>query len=191
MTVSNALWYGKLTKSLESARHQPESRYIQLATVAQDGAPNVRTVVFRGFEQQSDTLYVVTDTRSEKIGELQHLPKACICWYFSRTREQYRLFSRVKIHTTNTQQELVQKHWMKMSDAGKRQFMWGEPGLPIQEGRALRVEAIPEDAPSHFCVLALDVYKVDYLTLRGNPQHREIHWRSEEGCNWQHCIVTP
>lgn len=183
-------WQSKLMKSLESCRHQPESRYFQLATVTADAKPNVRTVVFRGFDDTSDTLYVVTDTRTQKIAELRHSPHVCVSWYFSRTREQYRIYSQAVIHEMQNNDALVQLHWQKMSDAGKRQFLWGEPRSPLGDTRELRIESIPTQAPEHFCVLSLRIDSLDYLTLRGNPQHRELHYKDDKG-EWQVRAVTP
>lgn len=59
-----ALWRSFLVKSLEANNHLPNAKFMQLATVRPDGRPSVRTVVFRGFHNNSDQITFTTDTRS-------------------------------------------------------------------------------------------------------------------------------
>ncbi|KAI5054742.1 hypothetical protein GOP47_0029887 [Adiantum capillus-veneris] len=51
------------------------SSYFQLATVRRDGRPANRTVVFRGFVEESNILQFTTDYRSNKIEEILHNPR--------------------------------------------------------------------------------------------------------------------
>ncbi|GIL90851.1 hypothetical protein Vretifemale_18572 [Volvox reticuliferus] len=63
------IWRDKIQKSLSKNKHLANSRYVQLATVRQDGRPANRTVVFRGFlADDDDCLTFVTDSRSRKVG---------------------------------------------------------------------------------------------------------------------------
>ena len=39
-----------------------------------------RTVVYRGFDGESDRLTFVTDARSSKIEDLAHEPRVELCW---------------------------------------------------------------------------------------------------------------
>ena len=39
-----------------------------------------RTVVYRGFDGDSDRLTFVTDARSSKIEDLAHEPRVELCW---------------------------------------------------------------------------------------------------------------
>ena len=58
-----APWRSLLVKSLETNKHLPNAKFMQLATVRPDGRPSVRTVVFRGFHNESDQVTFTTDTR--------------------------------------------------------------------------------------------------------------------------------
>ncbi len=58
-----APWRSLLMKSLETNKHLPNAKFMQLATVRPDGRPSVRTVVFRGFHNDSDQVTFTTDTR--------------------------------------------------------------------------------------------------------------------------------
>jgi hypothetical protein len=84
----------------------------------------------------------------------------------------------------------VKQHWNKLSDAGKKQFLWGEPGTPRNDGSALQVEGDFDEVPPHFCVILLAVDRVVYLNLRGNPQSREWHQKDANG-NWVSQSLIP
>ena len=55
------------------------ARWLQLATVAADGTPRVRTLVFRGWGAASH-LDLLTDGRSAKLAELQANPAVELAW---------------------------------------------------------------------------------------------------------------
>ncbi len=80
-----------LVLAIHQNRHAPYSRFVQMATVRRDVRPANRTVVFRGFLNDSPRLTFVTDARSEKVAELEHCPWCQICWYFPVTHEQFRI----------------------------------------------------------------------------------------------------
>lgn len=126
-------WKQSLTKSLHQTRSTPESRYFQLATVDKDGFPFCRTVVYRGLTDNNQ-LVVVSDTRTEKYQQLMQNQHAEACWYFAKTREQYRFRCTGSIVTVLDDQPLVSAHWNKLSDAGKKQFLWGNPGSERTSG---------------------------------------------------------
>ena len=65
-------------------------RYVQIATVREDGRPANRTVVFRGFLWETEKLTFVTDSRSCKVQEVAKNPWCELAWYFPDSREQYR-----------------------------------------------------------------------------------------------------
>lgn len=182
-------WRQGLTKSLHQSRNLPESRYFQLATVDGNDRPFCRTVVFRGITDDNK-LVVISDTRSEKYGQLCLNPSAQICWYFSKTREQYRFSCVATIATASQDSELVRQHWNKLSDAGKKQFLWGVPGTPRNDGSALQIQGDFSEVPPHFCVIMLAIDSVDYLNLRGNPQSREWHQKDANG-NWVSQSLIP
>ena len=114
-------WRQGLTKSLHQTRSMPESRYVQLTSVDESGFPHCRTVVFRGLTDNNE-LVVISDTRSEKYQQLLKRPQAQVCWYFSKTREQYRFTCNATVLTAQQDETLVREQWNKLSDAGKKQF---------------------------------------------------------------------
>ncbi|MCA1991428.1 MAG: pyridoxamine 5'-phosphate oxidase family protein, partial [Coleofasciculus sp. S288] len=89
--MSLAPWRSLLASALHKNRSLPYARYFQLATIRADGRPANRTVVFRGFLDSTNQLKIITDTRSQKAEQIDHQPWGEVCWYFPKTREQFRL----------------------------------------------------------------------------------------------------
>jgi pyridoxamine 5'-phosphate oxidase len=172
-TMSLPPWRSIISGALHRNRSLPASRYLQLATVNQQNRPANRTVVFRGWRDPESQLQFVTDARSAKATEISHNPWAEACWYFSKTREQFRITGELQlidIHSPIYQPER-QAAWEKMSDAGKVQFYWPQPGADRIEDEFAEAE-ITAAPPTDFCLLLLSPTMVDRLELRGNPQTR-------------------
>lgn len=203
-----APWRSPLARALHRNRSRPDSRYLQLATLAQDGTPRNRTVVFRGFYPDSDRLMVVTDTRSDKAQSLGLQPcnprtMGAACWYFPITREQFRLRGSLTLvvgpgpgdqATEDQKQEGKQaaRHqtWQALSSKARQQFTWPHPGHPRAEGAEFsQVEPDPVVPPDTFGLLLLDPIGVDHLELRGEPQQRWQYVR--QGSFWHQEAVNP
>jgi PPOX class probable FMN-dependent enzyme len=89
--MSLAPWRSLITRALHQNRSLVYSRYLQLATVRENGFPANRTVVFRGFLDDTNQLKFITDIRSEKAEQILKQSAAEVCWYFPNTREQFRI----------------------------------------------------------------------------------------------------
>ena len=72
-------------KQLSSALiHKKHSfRYFTLTTLSLDGGPHSRTVVLRGFDPEKLTFSIYTDSRSEKMKELNKDSRAEFLFYDS------------------------------------------------------------------------------------------------------------
>lgn len=184
-------WRQRLVKSLYQSRGTPESRYFQLATQSADGMLHNRTVVCRGLDDELDALWLITDTRSQKVSDIQNNPRAAVCWYIAKTREQYRFSVTCEVFTTNNHAQLCQQYWQSLSEQAKTQFLWGKPGQERLNVAETLVAEMPMEAtpPAHFCVLRLDIHDVDYLSLRGNPQIREHY--DLDGAKWRLNEIIP
>lgn len=176
--MSLAPWRSPLSRALHRNRSQPDARYVQLATLRPEGRPANRTVVFRGFlDDDSNALQFVSDARSEKVDQLQHTLQAEACWYFPKTREQFRLGGVLDLITADTgdRQTARQSAWAKLSDNARLQFIWPDPGQPRGDA-PFPTEPPPENEPVPcFCLLLLYADRVDHLELRGDPQNRTVY----------------
>ena len=71
-------WRPLLRGARQREGRAPQARWLQLASVAADGSPRVRTLVFRGWAAAA-TLDLLTDGRSAKAAELQREPRVELC----------------------------------------------------------------------------------------------------------------
>jgi PPOX class probable FMN-dependent enzyme len=139
-------------------------------------------VVFRGFLEDTNQLKFVTDARSEKIEQIAQVPYGEACWYFPKTREQFRLSGKLILVTHDSVdpslQTARQRSWQDLSDAARTQFVWSDSDKPTDEDdeAAIDPQILSPTMPlSQFCMLLLDPTQVDHLELRGNPQIRSIY----------------
>ncbi|MDY6782435.1 MAG: pyridoxamine 5'-phosphate oxidase family protein [Cyanobacteriota bacterium] len=160
-----APWRSAVARSLHLNRAKPHARYFQLATVTDTGEPRNRTVVFRGFVEKTNKIKIITDIRSEKVGQIQHKPRGEICWYFTQTREQFRLDGQlILIEDTHPEPQWQQERsqtWAVLSEAARLQFVSSDS------------EEIAHP-PSNFCLLLLDPERVYHLQLRVTPHERQL-----------------
>ncbi|MEM8603707.1 MAG: Npun_F5749 family FMN-dependent PPOX-type flavoprotein [Cyanobacteria bacterium P01_H01_bin.121] len=213
MDTSLAPWRSPLSRALHRNRSLAYSRYLQLATVDQAGHPANRTVVFRGFREGSNQLKFITDWRSQKIEQLAQQPWAEACWYFPKTREQFRLAGRitcVEAATTTPELQAVRRQqWQQLSANARSQFFWPPPGLPRNPGtQPTEVALVPDREleptgspqvvepsdpavpPPTYSLLLLEPSKVDHLELRGTPQNRQQYHLETDG-TWQKAELNP
>ena len=193
--MSIAPWRSPLARALHLNCSLAYARYLQLATVRADGRPANRTLVFRGFQTDSDRLKFVTDSRSQKPEQIEHQPWAEACWYFPETREQFRLHGYLTLVKADNPDAVLQQArqtaWQETSDATRLQFTWPDPGKP-------KADAAFEQAPpnaieplANFCLLLLNPVIVDRLELRGEPQNRTIYEWDEIQEIWTVQMVNP
>jgi len=199
--MSLSPWRSHLARNLSQHRSQPQSRYLQLATVGMDGRPANRTIVFRGFldrpdQLKTDQLKFVTDVRSQKASHIQHNPYGEVCWYFTKTREQFRIAGTLHLITSDEPNPSMQQArrigWQELSDSGRSQFSWADPGQPSADSSEISLGEPPDrDHPlKHFCLLLLEPTQVDHLELRGNPQSRCLYVCDLDR-NWSSQSINP
>lgn len=198
MSASSATWKHLLLKALETNSHLKHSSYFQLATVSPNGRPSNRTVVFRGFEGDSDRIQINTDIRTRKIEELKHCPFAEICWYFTDSWEQFRINGRMDIidetYPDLSKHQERERSWFASSARSKLQYVGPYPGLPsISEEPPKEVHLDPTSGPvNSFCLLILDPYQVDYLNLKSNERVTFLSTQNADGHkSWVTETVNP
>lgn len=190
-----APWRLLLAHALHRNRSLAYARYWQLATVRPDGRPANRTVVFRGFLEDTNQLKLITDVRSEKAMQISQSPWGEGCWYFPKTREQLRFLGRLTLvdghHPDAMLLKARQMQWHDLSDAARLQFGWAHPGQLRDPADAFSPPPPDPQAPlPNFCLLLLDPVQVDHLELRGNPQNRDRYTLADGG-TWQVEAINP
>ena len=106
--------------------------------------------------EDTNKLKIITDTRSEKITEIQNRSSGEICWYFTNTREQFRIAGNIIIINSNHQESELQRvresTWQDLSDNARIQFAWPHPGESRANPEAFSPQQLDEKNPlDNFC----------------------------------------
>ena len=206
-------WRQSLARSLHVSRSKPEAKFFQAANAYLPGdnldGKNVivenRTMVHRGFVDNTQTLLAITDIRSDKVFGWQLSASTQLCWYFTKSREQYRISANVfligskgfitnNVHATNSMwmseeeaSKIRSTVWSNLSEKSKSQFYWPAPKHAL--GQSVAETEEKNIIPTTFCVVCFDPYYVDYVNLTTEPQTREIHQLLD--AKWTHSTVNP
>ena len=191
MTVASSPlppWRPLLKAAQQKEGRSPMSRWLQLATVASDGSPRIRTLVFRGWRDGS-SLELFTDARSSKVEDLAAEPRVELCWLLPKARCQFRLRGVALRLEPERQQELERQHWSQLRPEGRALWGWPSPGQPLEPDAHFPL-AIPDGTPTPDCfaLLSLKIHQVELLELTSTP-HRRRRWIANNG--WQVTDLNP
>ncbi|MFM7085741.1 MAG: pyridoxamine 5'-phosphate oxidase family protein [Cyanobium sp.] len=166
----------------------PQARWLQLASVATDGTPRVRTLVFRGWAGPA-VLDLLSDGRSAKASELARQPAVELCWLLPRARCQFRLRGSLQRLPPAEELQERQRHWQALTPGGRALWGWPAPGENL-ERQAPFPEQLPDDTPlpEHLLLLRIQLSQVEQLELIGHP-HRRRRWRAAS--DWQEESLNP
>lgn len=147
-----------------------------LASVADDGAPALRTVVLRAWDPAARELRVHTDARSPKAAELRARPRAALLAYDPGRRVQVRIGGRVALHAADAVAEAA---WAASRPASRTCYAaTAAPGAPIATPGAAPTDA--ELGWPNFVVVRLLVEELDYLSL-AHAGHRRARFTWADG----------
>lgn len=181
-------WRPLLRAARQREGRNPHARWLQLGSVAPDGSPRLRTLVFRGWAGPAQ-LDLLTDGRSAKSAELKAEPRVELCWLLPKARMQFRL--RGQRLTLIAAAELLarQRHWQQLRPKARALWGWPEPGVPLDAGAAFPAElADGTPLPECFALVRIVVEQVELLELTGVP-HQRRRWRAER--SWQEEPLNP
>ena len=181
-------WRPLLRGAREREGRSAAARWLQLATLAADGTPRVRTLVFRGWGGPA-ALDLLSDARSAKAAELEGQPAVELCWLLPRARCQFRLRGRVEALPPERLAQERQRHWQALSPAGRALWGWPAPGAPL-EANAPFPAALGDDTPlpEHLLLLRIALAQVELLELTGHP-HQRRRWRL--AADWREEALNP
>lgn len=167
-------------------RNAPQAE-VQVATVAPEGSPAVRTVLLRGVSVEGNP-YFFTDARSRKADHLRQNPRLSLLAWFPKTGEQFRLSGAARLHGWHAEgawAELRQRAWAALAPHEHQPFLGPPPGqllLPRLD------RPVPPGPPQEFLVVSLEVTEADWL-VEGAPPTR-VGCR-KVGSTWVDQLLTP
>tara|TARA_B100000214_G_C23826506_1_gene562167 strand:+ start:114 stop:656 length:543 start_codon:yes stop_codon:yes gene_type:complete len=177
-------WYSQFISFQKKERNLKSCRWIQLATVALDNTPRVRTVVFRGWTDSYD-MEILTDKRSQKYRELEENNNVEICWLFSKSSCQFRFRGKSKFEYG----EAIHDHWKKLNDKSKEMWSWPSPGSKyIFNDKDVFPSNKNHKLIDNFLLIKIEIDHVDQLILK-QPMHIRKKWIKSD--NWIEQRIYP
>ncbi len=149
-----------------------------LATAADNGLVNARTVVLRDVDAALRTLVVFTDSRSPKVSEIGKQQAGLFVFWSSRLSWQVRARVTLSIQTSGPE---VDAYWQQVSQsAGARDYMAQTAPGTVCAGAANTAGA--DTGTPHFAVMKAQVTEMDWLEL-GRGGHRRARILAD-GWEW-------
>lgn len=175
-------WFADFMEDVAHFRKRPIA---QLATMAADGRPAVRSVVLRGLTE-TGAFWFTADGRSRKPAS----GDAEVCIWLPERSTQWRFAGGLALHAPGSEgagvQRLLDEGWA-VTDADARRQMVGPPPGTVRNPEDA-VPPVPERMPANFRVGLLTPNHVDRLVL-SRPHQRTI-WRPVDGA-WDGSEVHP
>lgn len=159
-------------------------RVVSFCTAGADG-PAVRSVILRGVDVEHKRLVFYTDSRSQKMTDLQHNAAVALLFWNPRSNEQLRLTGKAYCQTDDT---VVNRHWERIPDYARKDYATlSAPGATLN-GEVLHDFS---KAREHFTVLEVRAEQMDWLKLdREGHQRAGYIWNVETG-TWTETTLVP
>ncbi len=177
-------WLSHIISAQKKEGNLGSARWVQLATIASDSSPRVRTVVFRGWSDSYE-LEILTDKRSQKYKEIELNNNVEICWFFLRSKCQFRLRGTARIDLGNDKNHF----WQELSKKAKSMWGWPNPGELFEEeqnNKLISKENI--NKYDNFILLKIRITQVEKLLLE-KPLHIRKRWIRQK--DWLEERINP
>jgi 3-hydroxyisobutyrate dehydrogenase len=164
-------------KDRKSAFHTPS-----IATITDEGAPSVRTVVLRGCDMAAKTLRFHTDTRSGKIAELTQNPQAALHFYDANAKIQLRLAAKLETASGAT----YDAAWANTRPMSRECYQVTQsPGSLIDDPYQVAFDAATtQDGEAHFVPVVAHILKMEWLYLAARGHRRALFDFEQDTQNW-------
>ena len=143
---------------------------MQLATVGEDGAPKIRTIVLRSFNEASTSLSFITDLRSPKAN-----PCVSLAGFDNERVVQLRIDGRAEIIEDETRRR---DFWNALRPHTHILFRSAlPPGTVLASPNEMETDdSDPATAYARFCLVEIVISHVERLDLSSEP-HRRCSFR--------------
>lgn len=156
-------------------------RYFTLAT-CQNQNVRQRTVVLRKLLNDFELVFF-TDTRSQKVADIQENPQVSGLFYHPKKLLQLQIVGKAEFITDPEQ---LQQFWSMVGEHAKKDYTTElAPGSSIQHPDQIHYNF---EAP-HFCPMKIVPRQIEYLQLQ-RPNHLRMLFTKEEG-EWSSQFLTP
>ncbi|CAI2168645.1 3161_t:CDS:2 [Funneliformis geosporum] len=189
--------------------------------------PANRSVIFRGFIKddensfESDLFCITTDIRSGKVDQLSKNSAFEICWWFSKSREQFRMAGNAYVLSLSFYSKFpftklssyfpptcnfdwnkeLRSQFEKISDELRANLTYPTPGSPLQNenfikklgviGKNDRDNELIQKSFENFALVIFEVEEVDRVELAIDP-HKRTNWKlNNQTGEWTEQRVHP
>lgn len=166
---------------------------VALATVDEDGLPNVRMVLLKGFDARGFVFY--TNFESQKGQEILGQKKAAMCFHWKSLRRQIRLRGDVEVVSDAEADEYYQSRPL-----GSRIGAWASKQSRPLEGRFALEKAVAEytakyalgnvPRPPHWSGFRIIPRSIEFWHDRKFRLHDRIEFR-RDGDSWSKVRMYP
>ena len=162
-----------------------------IATGTQRGA-DVRMVVLRRVDKDRKYVWFYTDSRAEKVLQLEACPIAALLFWDSEQQLQLRLSIETRLHTDDY---IADDHWKALAVSGRKAYLSElvpgseqpnpYPGFPDQLAGKLPTAEESEAGRKNFAVIECRVLAMEYLHLSRSGQTRaRFQYEPESRMAW-------
>lgn len=183
-------WYEEAVKN---ELNDPEA--MALATVDQDGMPDVRMVLFKEYGTTGFVFY--SNNQSTKGQQLEKYPKAALCWYWKSLRRQIRMRGKV----TRVPSKMVSAYFATRGRQSKIGAWASQQSRPLKNRNELVTRAqeyqkkfndhdIP--CPPYWAGWRLCPQNIEFWSARDARLHdRIVYNRTQNQKKWTHQRLFP
>lgn len=163
--------YVEVALGLGAVKKGHPYREMVLATAADSGSPDLRTVINRKVTKSPLSVRAYTDLRSAKVRHLNEDGRAALLFWDPRKRIQVKLHTRAVIHHGDP---LAMEVWKELGSKGREAYQTVEaPGVPMETARGDASKIDSGIGADFFAVIECHAVQMEVLQLR-----REGHLRA-------------
>jgi len=149
-----------------------------VASISDDGFPNIRTVVLRNFDKQDRLIRFHTDRRANKCDEMLSNPRLAIHFYDADKKIQLKLKTTASMHCGD---DIAADAWRSSQPSSKLCYcapvgpgsdVVKPPSAPLMKNTQI------EKGFTNFCVVNAHISQLEWLYLSADGHQRAIFvWR--------------
>ncbi len=172
--IEASVWR-ELSRAASERGHERRTPVLATAALDSQGAvqADARTVVLREVDTENRQLSIYTDSRAQKVGQLQQQPDAVLVFWSKQLGWQIRCRLSCEIEEEGL---AVSSRWAQIKlTAAAQDYL-----APLAPGQAIGTEAPVLARREHFALLSARVMGIDWLELHADG-HRRAQFEGDQG----------
>ncbi len=170
-----------------------EANAMALATATRDGAPSVRIVLLKGYDERGFVFF--TDYRSQKGTELEQNPQASLLFYWAELERQVRISGPVSVVSREESQAYFETRppSSRLSTWVSHQSQVISGREVLEEGARKMGERFPDEVPlpPHWGGFRVTPETVEFWQGRPSRLHDRIRYSRQKGGGWRLERLSP